>query len=87
MEIAALILSLLAFLFSVANFIEMYAQKKSTHSIQMVPADQLLNTKDDFLKETLEYERKIAEDLKKDSLKANKKNEFTFEDAEDLLDV
>lgn len=36
MEIASLIFSVLAFLFSVINFIELRAQKLSTHQFQLV---------------------------------------------------
>lgn len=46
MDIAALILSVLAVLMSGASIVMLLAQKFSTHQIQMVPADSLRGTSD-----------------------------------------
>ena len=39
--LVSLVFSLIAFVFSVVNYIDLKAQQKSTHNIQMVPIDDI----------------------------------------------
>ena len=70
LSLTALILSITSFAFATLTYIELKAQKNSTHSIQYVPVDQLPNGERDPLQGFQDISEETRKELTKDPFEA-----------------